>query len=222
MKPVAVTPQAPASLGTEERLLRAAELLFAERGIAAVSLRSIMQAAETNVAAVHYHFGSKAALVEAVVRSRIDAVVTARDVLLAKIDPAGPVAPALLAQAFIQPVVDLVDAGGRNWVSIIGNLLASNDPALAPIAENFLERNTRFVQLMRAANPDASMETISFRLTQSMILTLRVLGGLPEVRDLMSGAGARWSVDQVREQLLDVVTSILAGPPVRPAPLTAD
>ncbi|MDP2774389.1 MAG: helix-turn-helix domain-containing protein, partial [Nocardioides sp.] len=46
-------------LPTERRLLLAAERLFAQQGIAATSLRSIMAAAEANVAAVHYHFGSK-------------------------------------------------------------------------------------------------------------------------------------------------------------------
>ena len=50
---------------TERRLLLAAERLFAEHGIAAVSLRAIMAAAGANVASVHYHFGSKATLVEA-------------------------------------------------------------------------------------------------------------------------------------------------------------
>ncbi|MGH9896848.1 MAG: helix-turn-helix domain-containing protein, partial [bacterium] len=46
---------------TERRLLLAAERLFADRGIDAVSLRAIMAAAGTNVASVHYHFGSKSA-----------------------------------------------------------------------------------------------------------------------------------------------------------------
>ena len=53
-------------VGTRERLLDVAEELFAEKGIAATSLRTLTTAAETNLAAVHYHFGSKNGLVDAV------------------------------------------------------------------------------------------------------------------------------------------------------------
>ena len=45
--------------GTKRKLLDAAELLFAERGFEAVSVRDITQLAKTNVAAVNYHFGSR-------------------------------------------------------------------------------------------------------------------------------------------------------------------
>ena len=49
-----------------DRLLRTAELLFAVKGIDQVTLRELTAAAQTNVAAVNYHFGSKAALIESV------------------------------------------------------------------------------------------------------------------------------------------------------------
>ncbi|GHC48168.1 TetR/AcrR family transcriptional regulator [Roseibacillus persicicus] len=51
---------------TRERLLDAAEALFAGKGFEAVSLREITTAAEANVAAVNYHFGSKDKLITAV------------------------------------------------------------------------------------------------------------------------------------------------------------
>jgi AcrR family transcriptional regulator len=44
---------------TRERLLEAAEVLFAERGFEAASVREITAEAGCNVAAVNYHFGSK-------------------------------------------------------------------------------------------------------------------------------------------------------------------
>ena len=47
---------------TKERILDTAERFFAERGYGATSLRSIIAAAEVNLAAVHYHFRSKEAL----------------------------------------------------------------------------------------------------------------------------------------------------------------
>src|SRR5918996_2106558 len=47
---------------TRQRLLEAASGLLAERGEDAVRLRDITDAAQANVAAVNYHFGSKEAL----------------------------------------------------------------------------------------------------------------------------------------------------------------
>jgi len=51
---------------TVERILDAAEALFAERGFAETSLRTITSTAGVNLAAVNYHFGSKKELIQAV------------------------------------------------------------------------------------------------------------------------------------------------------------
>lgn len=55
---------------TRERLLDEAEILFAQKGYHAVSVREITQAADCNLAAVNYHFGSKHNLYLEVFRSR--------------------------------------------------------------------------------------------------------------------------------------------------------
>lgn len=52
--------------GTVGRILDTAEHLFAEKGFAETSLRSITSRAGVNLAAVNYHFGSKKALIQAV------------------------------------------------------------------------------------------------------------------------------------------------------------
>ncbi len=51
---------------TVDRILRAATILFAERGFAETSLRTITGMADVNLAAVNYHFGSKKSLIQAV------------------------------------------------------------------------------------------------------------------------------------------------------------
>jgi AcrR family transcriptional regulator len=51
---------------TRERLLDVGEKLFAESGFSGVSLREIAKLAKANIAAVHYHFGSKEALFQSV------------------------------------------------------------------------------------------------------------------------------------------------------------
>ena len=48
-----------AKRSTKDRILDASEALFARDGSSGASLRAITQRAKVNLAAVHYHFGSK-------------------------------------------------------------------------------------------------------------------------------------------------------------------
>ena len=57
---------ASAAGGTRERLLDAALEVFAERGYEAATIREICSRAGANIAAVHYHFGDKRRLYEAI------------------------------------------------------------------------------------------------------------------------------------------------------------
>ena len=68
---------------TRERLVLAAERLFAEDGIGAVSMRRINSAAnQKNVSALHYHFGSRDAILEAIFEYRMAQGTERRRVLL--------------------------------------------------------------------------------------------------------------------------------------------
>jgi TetR/AcrR family transcriptional regulator, regulator of cefoperazone and chloramphenicol sensitivity len=55
---------------TQERLLAAASELFAERGFHGTTVRDIAARARVNVAACHYHYGSKRALYLEVLRAQ--------------------------------------------------------------------------------------------------------------------------------------------------------
>ena len=57
---------------TKDRILGAAEELFAQYGFAGTSLRQVTSRADVNIAAVNYHFGSKENLVNEVFRRRMD------------------------------------------------------------------------------------------------------------------------------------------------------
>jgi AcrR family transcriptional regulator len=57
---------------TRDRLLAAAERLFADRGFKKVTVREICRVARANVAAVNYHFGDKLGLYREVLQSAID------------------------------------------------------------------------------------------------------------------------------------------------------
>ncbi len=66
--------QATGDRETRDRLLREAELLFADRGFNGVTVREICGAARANVAAVNYHFGDKLGLYREVMRTAIAAM----------------------------------------------------------------------------------------------------------------------------------------------------
>ncbi len=57
---------------TPLRLLKNAERLMAEKGIAATSVREITEESDANVAAVNYYFGSKTALLLDLLKSRFE------------------------------------------------------------------------------------------------------------------------------------------------------
>ena len=62
------------SSNTQEKILDAAETLFIEKGFAATSLRAIANLAAVNLAATHYHFGSKEGLLSAAIHRRIEPI----------------------------------------------------------------------------------------------------------------------------------------------------
>lgn len=51
---------------TARQILTAAEALFAEQGFADTTMRQITKAADVNLAAINYHFGSKQGLIQSV------------------------------------------------------------------------------------------------------------------------------------------------------------
>jgi len=91
---------------TRTKLLDTAERLFAEKGIHATSLRNIITEAGANLAAVHYHFGSKDALVREVFARRIRPVNEKRIMRLEELEKEGgtPDLEALI-RAFVEPAV---------------------------------------------------------------------------------------------------------------------
>jgi AcrR family transcriptional regulator len=74
---------------TRAKIVTAALRVFATRGFEAASLKEITTASETNVAAIHYHFGSKEALIREVLQTVADPVNQMRMEMLAR-PPARP------------------------------------------------------------------------------------------------------------------------------------
>src|SRR5690242_5145363 len=101
---------------TKERILDAAEGLFAAHGFADTSLRKIVREANVNLASVHYHFHSKEALLEAVVLRRAEPLDRERLELLDALERRGAGFPSVeeVLEAFILPTARLMQdpAGG--------------------------------------------------------------------------------------------------------------
>src|SRR5256885_16184135 len=100
--------ETPKSSATQGRILDAAEALFMEHGFEATSLRQITAAANVNLAAVHYHFGSKEDLFEAVLTRRLDPMNQQRPALLTRFEhesaPKPPSSAKILTAQFIPPL----------------------------------------------------------------------------------------------------------------------
>ena len=78
--------RADRSAVTRDRILAAAERLFAEHGVIAVSNRQVAEAAgQGNTAVVGYHFGTKADLVRAIVQRRAGQIELLRERVLAEV-----------------------------------------------------------------------------------------------------------------------------------------
>jgi AcrR family transcriptional regulator len=196
-------------LPTERRLILAAERLFAERGVDAVSLRAINAAAGTNVASLHYHFGSKQALLEALIRERSQEVSQRRAVRLDRLETSKRVTARRLAEAFVVPVAEMAGSGGDAWVRFIAGLIGSGHPALSVVTHGFFDQARRFHALLRNIHPDWSDATLLFRLSQAMHLTFRVLGDVPGVQSTLAGGGVHINHDEIVDELIDLVTAQL-------------
>jgi AcrR family transcriptional regulator len=103
---------------TRQRLIEVAERLFAERGIAGVSLREIgATAGQRNTAAARYHFGSKEGLVDAIFQYRMSPINARRLEMLAEFDREGRGHDLrALAEAYLYPLSEMLGEVGRpSW-----------------------------------------------------------------------------------------------------------
>jgi AcrR family transcriptional regulator len=118
-------------VSTKERILAAAEALFAQRGFDGASLRQLTSAAGVNLAAVNYHFGSKEKLVEEVFRRRLDALNASRLAELAKIAGAAETTLEDVLGAYIRPALDLShDGNGSLFMRVLARAFAEHDDTL--------------------------------------------------------------------------------------------
>ena len=156
---------------TKDKILDAAERLFAEHGLAATSLRTVIKNAGVNTAAVHYHFGSKEALVEAVLVRRAAPVNKERLLLLSRAEErcqGGPLPVEAVVEAFVAPVVR-AKAGSSRGRGVFRQLLARAITEADPEHREMMHRIfgevlERFTGALARALPGLPVEEIYWRM----------------------------------------------------------
>lgn len=155
-----------------ERILAAAEELFALRGYDGTSLRDIARSAGVNLASSHYHHGDKESLYTLVLARRLRPLNETRLSLLtqAELEAAGqPVPLARILEIMIRPVFDLCadsSNGGRHFTRLLGRSLIEPLPFLEPIlSREFQPVMARFAQALRRHAPALSPEEFLWRLS---------------------------------------------------------
>jgi len=168
-------------IDTKEKILDSAERLFGEQGYGATSLRHIIAQAGVNLASVHYHFGSKEELLDAVVVRKLTPINTERLALLAAAEAeagAGSLPVEKFLEAFLRPAV--MRAGNDpEFCRLMGRL--HGEGLMAGIArKNFQQLAERFLVGLRRAMPGVSDEEAAWRIHFMIGAMAQTMKGVPE------------------------------------------
>lgn len=202
---------------TKESLLDAAEALFAEHGIAGASLRAITTRAGANVAAAHYHFGSKKGLARAVLSRHLGPINEERLRLLDAAEAEGekPDLEALVS-AFVAPVVRRARAQpdrGRRLAQIFGRVMTVPDNTLREmlIAE-LAEVIRRFSAAFARALPHLPQQTLFWRIHFMVGAMAHTLAGSHMIEAVTEGLCCTDDLDIMVDQLVTFLAAGLAAP----------
>jgi AcrR family transcriptional regulator len=152
-----------AGLRTRTRLLDAALDLLAERGEDGVTLRELTTAAEANVAAVSYHFGSFRSLCDAAIEHALERYLDAQEEAIRALKPESTLEE--LAEAFAGPMMSALSVGGRDLAVMRIVARAGIDPP-----EGWVRLSARFDRIradvrrvLKAELPDVKDSELNFR-----------------------------------------------------------
>lgn len=112
-------------LSTRDLILQTAESLFANKGIDAVSLNEINKAAsQKNTSSLHYHFGSKEGLIQAIVYTHYEEIEEKLQKGMDRLEATGSFSTRDLVITVISPFIDkLQSERGVNYLRIVTQLL---------------------------------------------------------------------------------------------------
>lgn len=202
---------------TKDRILAAAEELFARTGVARTSLRAITALARVNLAAVNYHFGSKEGLVEEVYRRRLEPLNHARLANLEQLERRRrkPTLEEIL-EAFMSPVASLARDPAQGGPTVMRLLGQTHAEAEAPYKSYFAGEYKRVLDRYHAALcrvlPGIPPADVRWRL-QFLVGALTYPVAERQLVELVSGESmSPDNVSQVVHRLLPFVTAGFRAP----------
>src|ERR1700726_1027077 len=191
----------------KERILDAAERLFARHGFYGISVRDITEEAGVDVALVNYHFGSKRELFAAVFQRRAEMLNPERLARLEEVRRAAlPGVPTLedIVNSFTYPLLERSARGGPGWKSYFALIAqVNNSPEWGPVlmTQYFDPLVERLIAALREALPDCPLREIYWGyqfLTGALTITFAETGRI----DKLSGGLCNSSdLDSVHERL---------------------
>jgi len=202
-------------LGTRSRILNAAEGLFADRGFSATSVRMITSRAKVNLAAMHYHFGSKDQLIQELFALRLSPLNRQRLALLDRCQ-AGAGEPSLeqILEAFVRPPVQLIrdpERGGMRFMQLLSRAFNSPDGAIREMMYGqFAEVIERFSGALGPRLPHLSREEAFWRfhfMVGAMSHTLHVIADWKNLENLFLEVPEPSQVDEVVDRLVSFLAA---------------
>jgi AcrR family transcriptional regulator len=148
---------------TRDRLLVAALELLAQRGQDGVTLREITDAAEANVAAVSYHFGSLKALCDSAVEQALEQYLDAQHEAMSALGPGSTLDE--LAAAFARPMVRALAVGGHDLAMMRTVARVGSDPPQGwdRLSGKFDQTRRDALRVLKANLPGVKESELIFR-----------------------------------------------------------
>lgn len=205
-----------ADRSARERILDVAEELFAESGLDGVSLRAINAAAGLSPAALHYHFGTKDALVEAILLRRMPTLMERRQELLDAIEREED-APTShqVVDALVRPLLELIlDRGddGIRYVRFIARAWGDQRIQTSFVQNHFAGGIDRIGPMAERALPDLPSELVLVRLGFALETGLRSLADMMAPTTAPALGDSALSTEERGAALIDFITGGLDAP----------
>jgi AcrR family transcriptional regulator len=167
-----VTTQQGPPPATALQLLLTAERMFAEHGLAGVSMRQIsIEAGSSNNSAIQYHFGSKEELLRAIFAYRLGDLMHRRALLRARAQPDD-----LRAQleAHLLPLVELAESPDSSYVSFIEQLQRAGQVDVFLQQSDAMKSQDDFISAMQRLLPHIPEPARSLRIQQAQDLAVHL------------------------------------------------
>ncbi|MFT5687656.1 MAG: AcrR family transcriptional regulator [Planctomycetota bacterium] len=205
------------SRDTKDRILDAAEELFGDQGYASTSLRSVTGLADVNLAAVHYHFGSKVGLFEAVFTRRVSEINDERLNQLDALEAPGRPEPTIeeLLGAFLVPVFRRPMAKDPTWPRFqrfVGRVLSETGEHVEAMSQVFRGVQLRFVPAFHGAVSHLTERDVLWR-THLMVGSMcNMLSDPTRIAVLSNGACDGSDIDETLRQMIAFFAAGMRAP----------